>query len=93
MPLLEPHRAKSGADGSPVVVVPHRGEGAGAADLPAEYQRLMQLVAEEGPVRQGVACSRVTANTKLGLTAEPRHTEGVRVKLKQPTPGRFTVRP
>lgn len=82
------------------LMVPHRGEAGGVADLPAEYQRLMQVVAEEGPGGQGAACKRVTV--KLGLTAEPRHTEGVRVKLKrlvargwltESAPGRFTVRP
>ena len=85
---------------SPALAVPHRGEAAGVADLPAEYQRLVQVVAEEGTAGQGAACKRVTV--KLGLTAEPRHTEGVRVKLKrlvargwliESAPGRFTVRP
>lgn len=85
---------------SPALVVPHRGEVAGVADLPAEYERLMQVVAEEGAAGQGAACKRVTV--KLGLTAEPRHTEGVRVKLKrlvargwltESAPGRFAVRP
>ncbi|WP_171064577.1 hypothetical protein [Actinomadura soli] len=70
------------------------------AELPAEYQRLMQIVAEEGAAGQGAVCKRVTV--KLGLTAEPRHTEGVRVKLKrlvargwltESAPGRFTVCP
>jgi hypothetical protein len=104
--LAEPDDGPAGADAqghsrrSPAMAVPHRGEGAGVADLPAEYQRLVEIVAEEGPAGQGVACKRVTA--KLGLTAEPRHTEGVRVKLKrlvargwlsEPAPGRFAVRP
>jgi len=75
--------------------VPQRGEGVGVADLPADYQRLLQVVAEEGPV----ACKRVCA--KLGLTTEPRHTEGIRVKLKrlvergwliETAPGRFSPR-
>lgn len=65
----------------PAVMVPHRGEGAGAADLPDLHQRLVQIVAEEGPAGHGVAGKRVTV--KLGLTAEPRHPEGVRVKLKR----------
>lgn len=86
----------------PSLVVPHRTGGAGAAaildDLPADYRRVMQIVAEEGQ-DSPVACKRVTA--KLGLAAEPRHTEGVRVKLKrlaargwlaEAAPGRFTVR-
>jgi hypothetical protein len=47
-----------------------------------------------------VTCKRITA--KLGLTAEPRHTEGVRGKLKrlvargwlaEIAPGRFAPRP
>jgi hypothetical protein len=85
---------------SPALAVPHRGEADGVADLPAEYQRLVQVVAEEGAAGQGAACKRVTV--KLGLTAEPRHTEGVRVKLKrlvargwliEVAPGRFIVRP
>jgi hypothetical protein len=81
------------------LTVPHRTDGAEVADLPADYQRLVQIVAEEGPVGQGVACKRVTA--KLGLSDEPRHTEGVRVKLKrlvtrgwlvETAPGRFAPR-
>jgi hypothetical protein len=80
-------------------VVPQRASGASPEDLPPDYRRLLQIVAEEG---QGgpVACKRVTA--KLGLAAEPRHTEGVRGKLKrlvargwlaEVAPGRFAVRP
>jgi hypothetical protein len=85
---------------SAALVVPHCGEGAGVRELPGGYQRLVQIVAEEGPAGAGVACKRVTV--KLGLTAEPRHTEGVRVKPKRlvargwlaaSAPGRFTVRP
>jgi hypothetical protein len=85
---------------SPALTVPHRSEAVGAAELPAEYQRLMQVVAEEGAAGPGAACKRVTV--KLGLTAEPRHIEGVRVKLKrlvargwltESAPGRFTVSP
>lgn len=47
-----------------------------------------------------MTCKRITA--KLGLTAEPRHTEGVRGKLKrlvargwlaEIAPGRFAPRP
>lgn len=77
------------------LVVPHRADGVTAADLPDDYRQLLQIVAEEGPVM----CKRVCA--KLGLTAEPRHTEGVRVKLKrlvergwliETTPGRFNPR-
>jgi hypothetical protein len=88
--------AGSGSGGRAVLVVAHRGDGVEVADLPAEYQRLVQIVAEEAPAGQGVACKRVTV--KLGLTTEPRHTEGVRVKLKrlvargwltEVTPGRF----
>ena len=67
----------TGPAARPALAVPHRGDDVGLADLPAEYQRLMQIVAAEGPV----ACKRVTV--KLGLTAEPRHIEGVRVKLKR----------
>jgi hypothetical protein len=82
------------------LMVPQRASAAGAEDLPAEYQRLLQIVAEEGAGGQGVACKRVTV--KLGLTGEPRHTEGVRGKLKrlaargwlaEVTPGRFALRP
>jgi hypothetical protein len=83
----------------PALAVPHCVGGAGVEDLPADYRRLVQIVAEEGPGGQGVACKRVTA--KLGLSGEPRHTEGVRVKLKrlvargwlvESAPGRFTRR-
>ena len=82
------------------LTVPHCTDGADAQDLPADYRRLVQIVAEEGPVGQGVACKRVTA--KLGLSGEARHTEGVRVKLKrlvargwlvEVAPGRFASRP
>jgi cell division septum initiation protein DivIVA len=92
--------ARPAAPPRPALTVPHRADGADLADLPADYQRLAQIVAEEGPAGQGVACKRVTA--KLGLTAEPRHTEGVRVKLKrlvtrgwlvESAPGRFAPRP
>jgi cell division septum initiation protein DivIVA len=83
----------------PALAVPHRADGADVEDLPADYRRLVQIVAEEGPSGQGVACKRVTA--KLGLPGEPRHREGVRVKLKrlvargwlaESTPGRFAPR-
>jgi cell division septum initiation protein DivIVA len=94
----EPEHA--GAGRRPVALaVPPRASSAGAEDLPADYQRLLQIVAEEGAGGQGVACKRITA--KLGLTAEPRHTEGVRGKLKrlaargwlaEVTPGRFALR-
>jgi hypothetical protein len=92
-------RARPAAPPRPALTVPHRTDGAEVADLPADYQRLVQIVAEEGPVGQGVACKRVTA--KLGLSDEPRHTEGVRVKLKrlvtrgwlvETAPGRFAPR-
>jgi hypothetical protein len=82
------------------LVVPQRANGAGVEDLPADYQRLLQIVAEEGAGGQGVACKRITV--KLGLTAEPRHTEAVRGKLKrlaargwlaEVAPGRFAMRP
>ncbi|MFI0487111.1 hypothetical protein [Actinomadura sp. 9N215] len=104
--LVEADDGPDGADEhhqsrrSPALVVAHRDEAGGVTDLPAEYQRLMQIVTEEGPAGQGVVCKRVTV--KLGLTAEPRHTEGVRVKLKrlvargwltESAPDRFTVRP
>lgn len=92
--------ASGSASGSgrrtPAPVVPHRAQAAGVEDLPADYQQMMRVVAEEGPV----ACKRVTV--KLGLTTEPRHTEGVRVKLKrlvargwltEVAPGRFARRP
>jgi hypothetical protein len=77
------------------LAVPQRAEGAGVDDLPADYRRIMAIVADEEPV----ACKRVTA--KLGLSIEPRHTEGVRVKLKrlvtrgwlvETAPGRFATR-
>jgi hypothetical protein len=77
------------------LAVPHRADDVTAEDLPADYRQLLQIVAEEGPV----ACKRVCA--KLGLTGEPRHTEGVRVKLKrlvergwliETAPGRFCPR-
>lgn len=92
--------AAAGQRPAVVLVVPQRANGAGAGDLPAEYQRLLQIVAEEGAGGQGVACKRITA--KLGLTAEPRHTEAVRGKLKrlvargwlaEVAPGRFAQRP
>jgi hypothetical protein len=82
------------------LMVPQRASAAGVGDLPAEYQRLLQIVAEEGAGGRGVACKRVTV--KLGLTGEPRHTEGVRGKLKrlaargwlaEVAPGRFALRP
>jgi cell division septum initiation protein DivIVA len=95
----EPERA--GAGQRPVaLVVPQRASGTGAEDLPDEYRRLLAIVAEEGAGGQAVACKRVTA--KLGLAAEPRHTETVRDKLKrlaargwlaEVAPGRFAVRP
>ena len=84
---------------SPVLTVPHRIDGVGVEDLPAEYRRLMEIVAEQAPASGGVACKRVSA--KLGLSSEPRHVEGVRVKLKrlvargwlaEIAPGRFAVR-
>jgi len=93
----EPGGEPGDGDGSgrpPALAVPHRAGGAAAGDLPADYRRLLQIVAEEGPV----ACKRVCA--KLGLTAGPRHTEGVRGKLKrlvargwltESAPGQFTV--
>jgi cell division septum initiation protein DivIVA len=93
-------REPAGAGQRPVaLVVPPRASGTEVEDLPAEYRRLLQIVAEEGAGGQAVACKRVTA--KLGLTAEPRHTETVRDKLKrlatrgwlaEVAPGRFTVR-
>jgi hypothetical protein len=91
--------ARPAAPPRPVLAVPHRGDGAGVEELPAGYQRIMAIVAEEGPAGQGVACKRVTA--KLDLSLEPRHTEGVRVKLKrlvardwlvETAPGRFAPR-
>jgi cell division septum initiation protein DivIVA len=81
---------------SSALTVPHRVDDVGVADLPAEYRRLVEIVAEQAPV----ACKRVAA--KLGLTTEPRHVEGVRVKLKrlvargwlaEVAPGRFAMRP
>jgi hypothetical protein len=90
-----PHVPLAGGRAVQGLAVPHRTDGVTAQDLPDDYRRLMQIVAEEGPV----ACKRVCA--KLGLTGEPRHTEGVRVKLKrlvergwliETAPGRFSPR-
>jgi cell division septum initiation protein DivIVA len=95
------HNGQARPAGPPrsVLTVPHRTDGAGVQDLPADYQRLLQIVTEEGTAGQAVACTRVTA--KLGLSGEPRHREGVRVKLKrlvtrgwlvESAPGRFAPR-
>src|SRR5690606_14062248 len=73
--------AGSGSGGRAVLVVAHRGDGVEVADLPAEYQRLVQIVVEEAPSGQGVAWRR--ASVKLGLTIDRRRTEGVRVKLQR----------
>lgn len=89
-----------GASVRPALTVPHRASGVTADELPGEYRRIMQIVAEEGQGPGGVACKRVTV--KLGLTTESRHTEGVRGKLKrlvargwlvEAAPGRFTLCP
>jgi cell division septum initiation protein DivIVA len=93
-------QARVAEPGRPALVVPHRGDGAGVDDLPADYRRLVQVVVEEGTAGQAVACKRAAA--KLGLSGEPRHIEGVRVKLKrlvargwlvESAPGRFAPRP
>jgi hypothetical protein len=53
--------------------VSHRADGAGLEDLPAEYRRLLlRIVPEDGPIGQGVACKRGTA--ELG-PSESRATE------------------
>jgi hypothetical protein len=90
-----PSSSPSGGRAGQGLAVPHRPDGVAAADLPGDYRLLLQIVAEEGPV----GCKRVCA--KLGLTGEPRHTEGVRVKLKrlvergwliESAPGQFSPR-
>jgi hypothetical protein len=89
--LAEPGALDDAAPAAAPGTVPRRGQG----QLPADYARLWRFAASAaGPVTCKDACA------ELGLSGEPKHVEGVRVKLKrlvargwliEPAPGRFTA--
>ena len=68
--------ATPGAAGQ--LLIPHHGPGAGTDDLPAEYQKIMEIVADgDGPL-QAKDVAR-----ELGLDAVPAKVEPVRGKLRK----------
>ncbi|MGP4084428.1 hypothetical protein [Streptomyces sp. KR55] len=74
---VEPVVAAPGAGG--MLLVPHRVEGMTEEVLPADYQRILHVVAgaSEGPVMTRDVCE------KLGIGVLPAQTEAMRAKLKR----------
>ncbi|WP_413751749.1 hypothetical protein NRF20_45580 [Streptomyces sp. R-74717] len=72
-----PATQASGAGG--MLLVPHRVEGMSEEVLPADYQRIVQVVAgaSDGPVKTREVCE------KLGLGVLPAQTEAMRGKLRR----------
>jgi hypothetical protein len=81
----------------PGMTVSHRRQARGVADLPAEYQRFLALIAA---APRAVACRDVCE--QLGVPIAAKNIEGVRSKLKrlvergwliERQPGKFKPRP
>jgi hypothetical protein len=79
-PVSGPDRPSPAAVGSSGLAAPLAAwrPGADAGDLPVAYRRIVQLLAGAGePLRAMQVCQT------LGVGAEPRHREGMRVKLER----------